>query len=72
MKEGVQAVVTDAAGDKFNNTPYVGTLENGGVGLAPFHNFKDKVDPALQKELDAIKADIISGAIKVESPASPK
>ena len=36
--------------------PYVGTLENGGVGLAPFHDFEDKVDPALQGELDAIKA----------------
>ena len=48
--------------------PYVGTLENDGVGLAPFHNFEDKVDPALQGELDAIKADIISGTIKVESP----
>ena len=55
MKQGVEAVVKDAAADKFDNTPYVGTLENGGVGLAPFHNFEDKVDPALQGELDAIK-----------------
>jgi basic membrane protein A and related proteins len=72
MKEGVEAVVKDAAAKKFDNTAYVGTLKNGGVGLAPFHNFQDKVDPALQGELDAIKADIISGAIKVESPSSPK
>jgi basic membrane protein A and related proteins len=72
MKEGVEAVVKDAAADKFDNSAYVGTLENGGVGLAPFHSFQDKVDPALQGELDAIKKDIISGAIKVESPSSPK
>jgi basic membrane protein A and related proteins len=72
MKEGVETVVKDAAADKFDNSAYVGTLENGGVGLAPFHSFQDKVDPALQGELDAIKKDIISGAIKVESPSSPK
>ena len=72
MKAGVETVVKDAAADKFDNTAYVGTLENGGVGLAPFHSFQDKVDPALQGELDAIKKDIISGAIKVESPSSPK
>ncbi|HUG51780.1 MAG TPA: BMP family ABC transporter substrate-binding protein [Terrimesophilobacter sp.] len=72
IKQGVEAVVKDAAAEKFDNSPYVGTLKNDGVGLAPFHNFQDKVDPALQGELDAIKKDIISGAIKVESPSSPK
>ena len=50
----------------------MGTLANDGVGLAPFHKFQDKVDPGLQGELDAIKADIISGKIKVESPSTPK
>jgi basic membrane protein A len=72
MKQGVESVVKAAAAKKFDNTPYIGTLENGGVGLAPFHKFADKVDPGLQKELDAIKADIISGKITVDSPSSPK
>lgn len=72
MKAGVETVVKDAAAKKFNNSPYIGTLENGGLGLAPFHSFEKKVDPGLQGELDAIKKDIISGAIKVESPSSPK
>ncbi|MHB1172858.1 MAG: BMP family lipoprotein [Lacisediminihabitans sp.] len=66
------AVVKEAAAGKFSNTPYVGTLKNGGVGLAPFHNFASKVDPKLQSELDAIKADIISGKIVVQSKSSPK
>ena len=35
-------------------TPFVGTLENEGVGLAPFHDFEDKVSPDLQGELDEI------------------
>lgn len=72
VDKGVKAVVEDAAGGDFNNTPFVGTLKNGGVGLAPFHDFASKVDAGLQKELDAIKAKIISGDIKVTSAATPK
>lgn len=69
---GVYEVVMNASTGDFDNTPFVGTLENGGVGLAPFHDFEDKVSPDLAAELEAIEADIISGAITVESPASPK
>ena len=72
LNSATAAVVKDAAGGKFTNTPYVGTLKNDGVGLAPFHNFESKVDPALQGELDKIKAGIIDGSIKVTSPSSPK
>lgn len=72
MKPGVEAVTTSAAEGKFDNAPFVGTLKNEGVALAPFHDFESKVDPALQGELDAIKAGIIDGTIKVESPSSPK
>ena len=67
IKEGVYAVVTDAAGGTFSNEPYIGTLENDGVGIAPFHDFESKVNPDLQAELDAIKADIISGDLVVDS-----
>jgi basic membrane protein A len=57
-----------AAGQgEFDPTPFVGTLENGGVGLAPFHDFEDRVAPELQGELDAITAGIIDGSITVES-----
>lgn len=66
------SVVKDAAKGNFTNTPYVGTLKNDGVGLAPFHNFESKVDKGLQGELDKIKAGIIDGSITVESPSSPK
>lgn len=72
MKPGVEDVVNAAAAGKFDNTPYVGVLENGGVSLAPFHDFDAKVDAGLAGELDKIKAGIIDGSIKVESPSSPK
>ncbi len=67
IKSATAAVVTAAAGGDFSNAPYIGTLENDGVGVAPFHNFADKVKPELQGELDKIKAGIIDGSIPVTS-----
>ncbi len=72
MQPGVAAVTTDAAEGKFDNSPFVGTLKNEGVALAPFHDFESKVNPDLQGELDTIKAGIIDGSITVESPSSPQ
>jgi basic membrane protein A len=42
---------------------YVGTLENGGVGLAPYHDFEDQIPDELKQEIDAIKQGIIDGTI---------
>lgn len=69
---GVADVNLAAADGMFDNTPFVGTLANGGVGLAPFHSFADKVNPDLQAQLDEITAGIIDGSIEVISPSSPK
>jgi basic membrane protein A len=69
---GVFDVVTAAANGEFDNSAYVGTLENGGVGLAPFHDYEGEVSPDLAGELEAISAGIIDGSIAVESPSSPK
>ncbi len=71
MSQGVQTVVEEAAAGEFSNEPYVGTLENEGVSIAPFHDFEDTVDPELQTQLDEIREAIIAGEITVESPASP-
>ena len=67
IKSATSAVVSDAAAGNFSNEPYVGTLENDGVGIAPFHDFESKVAADLQDELDAIKAGIIDGSIPVAS-----
>ncbi|MEU4362206.1 BMP family ABC transporter substrate-binding protein [Promicromonospora sp. NPDC023987] len=61
-----EAVVASGNGE-FDPTPYVGTLENGGVDIAPLHNFEDKVDPALWEETQALKESIIAGEVEVES-----
>ena len=45
-----------------------GTLANGGVGLAPFHTFERTVPAELVAELDALRAGIIDGSVKVTGP----
>jgi basic membrane protein A len=69
---GVHDTVVAAAKGEFDATPYVGTLENGGVGIAPFHDWESKVPADLGATLDDLKAKIISGEITVTSPATPK
>ena len=68
MKVSTYEAILSAANDSnFDFTPYVGTLENNGVGIAPFHNFDSKVSPTVKSELDKVKAGIIDGSIKVNS-----
>lgn len=45
----------------------VGTLENGGVGLAPYHDFDASVPQELKDQIEKIKAGIIDGSISVKS-----
>lgn len=44
----------------------VGTLENGGVGLAPYHDFDGAVPQELKDQIEAIKAGIIDGSVSVK------
>ncbi len=67
-----QGVVEEAAGGKLEPGDYVGTLENGGVGLAPFHDFEDDVPGELAQEVEDVKQQIISGELEITSPATPK
>ncbi|HLQ53774.1 MAG TPA: BMP family ABC transporter substrate-binding protein [Streptosporangiaceae bacterium] len=60
----VKTAVLAAAGGTFKGGNYIGTLSNGGVGLAPYHDFASKVPAALQAELATIKTDIENGTIK--------
>ena len=71
IQTAVKNAVTTAAGGSFTGGNYIGTLQNGGVALAPFHDFASKVPSSLQSELNTVKQGIISGSIKVatKSPA---
>ena len=74
MKEIGQAVfdsISEASTGSFDATPYVGTLENGGVGLADFHDFADSVPQELQDQIDSYREQIISGDLVVETTNAP-
>jgi basic membrane protein A and related proteins len=66
----VKTAVLSAANGSFAGGQYTGTLANGGVGLAPYHDFASKVPASLQSELNALKQQIISGQI-VPATKSP-
>ncbi len=66
----VYDAVTQAAKGEFDVTPYVGTLENDGVGLADF-NSTFTLPAGLTDELSALREQIVSGSLKVTSPSSP-
>jgi basic membrane protein A and related proteins len=68
----VQEYATQAASGTFPTGNYIGTLENDGTGLAPFHDFESKVPSDLKDQLDQVKADIISGKINIASPSQPQ
>ncbi|RYV52010.1 BMP family lipoprotein [Pengzhenrongella frigida] len=65
--QSVVDAVTQAVEGNFSSDPYVGTLENGGVDIAPFHSFEATVPAELVTKLDELKASIISGDLVVES-----
>ena len=67
----VQSTVTDYINDEFDNTAYIGTLENGGVSLAPFHDLESEVPQELIDRLAELEEEIISGELTVESVSSP-
>ena len=73
MKEIGQSVFDVISATKdgaFSADPYVGTLENGGVALAPFHDWEDKVPAELKSAVDGLKAEIIAGTLMVDSPSA--
>jgi basic membrane protein A len=75
MTDLVSEAVQKAAkqpGTMLDNTGAKGTLANNGVSLAPYHDLESQVPAELKAEIDKLKADIVAGTIKVESPAAPK
>ena len=67
----VETTITETVEGGFTNEPYVGTLENEGVGLAPFHDFEDEVPAELKDKIEDYKQQIISGELVVETPNAP-
>lgn len=54
---------------EFSSDPYVGTLENDGVGIAPFHDLESVVPADVVTKVDDLREQIVSGDLVVESPS---
>ncbi|QIK41493.1 BMP family lipoprotein [Pontivivens nitratireducens] len=65
MDATVADVIETTLNGDFHGGVLVGGLENGGVGLAPFHDMEAMVPDTLKAELEALRADIIAGTISV-------
>jgi basic membrane protein A and related proteins len=63
MDVAVEESIKESVDGTFNNDLYVGTLDNGGVGLAEFNQSSDDIDQALADKIEELKAKIISGEI---------
>lgn len=67
VTKGLDVSVTEAikesAEGTFSNELFNGTLENNGVGIAPYHAFDGAIDQAVKDKIEELKAQIISGEI---------
>jgi basic membrane protein A len=62
--------ISAASDGEFSADPYVGTLENGGVDLAPLHDFESQVPAELVEAVEGLREQIVSGELVVESPSA--
>jgi basic membrane protein A len=65
MDATVRRVIERTMQGDFEGGLLVGTLDNGGVDLAPFHDMEASVPDDLKAELTAIRSGIIDGSISV-------
>ena len=67
----VETAAKEALDGTFKGGNYVGTLANGGTGLAPYHDFANKIPASVQAELQTLKQGIIDGKISVDPKSYP-
>ena len=65
--KGIDVAVTEAIREsgagEFSSDLFSGTLENGGVSLAPFHDFESEIDQEVKDKLVELQDAIIAGEI---------
>lgn len=72
MGVSVEDVIQSDVDGSYDSAPYVGTLANGGVALAPYHDQEAIVPDEVKTSVEEIKAKIISGEITVDSQSTPQ
>lgn len=64
MDVAVEQAITTSLEGEFSNEVYVGTLDNGGVGLAPYHELDGEIPQELKDKIEELKQQIIDGEIQ--------
>ena len=65
IDKAVAGAIKLAAAGTLGGSNYVGSLANGGVNIAPFHDLSVLVTADLQTGLTALKGKIADGSVKV-------
>ena len=65
MDVAVESAIKDSVDGKFTNDVFVGTLANGGVGLAPYHDADSEISQDVKDKIEELKQQIIDGSLKV-------
>jgi basic membrane protein A len=68
----VFSTIKDVVDGKFTGGTVTYKLADGGVDLAPFHNFDSQVPQTLKDEIAKLKTDIVSGAVTVDGVLAAK
>ncbi|MFN2589876.1 MAG: BMP family protein, partial [Actinomycetota bacterium] len=71
MNNSAFEATNDVIEGDFTGGLFVGTLENGGVDLAPYHEFEDEVPQELRDKIDELKQGIIDGSVSVDPKDYP-
>jgi basic membrane protein A and related proteins len=66
MNVAVYDTVSSVVDGTFTGGLYTGTLENGGVDVAPFHEFDSQVPQEMKDKLDELRQGIIDGSVSVD------
>ena len=66
VDNAVFAAIQEAIPGPFPSNPYVGTLANDGVDLAPFHDLDAKVSMALKDQIAALRAALVDGSVSAD------
>ena len=63
---GIFSSIKDAIDGNFKGGNVTYALKDGGVDIAPFHDFDSQVSADLKAQLDQLRKDIISGTVTVK------
>lgn len=67
----VYETVSEAVAGNFSSEPYIGTVENKGVSIAPYHDWESTVPAEVQAKVEELKAQIIDGSLQVTTAYDP-